>query len=51
MLRAAAGACRILVANSNPIAWDHDIIAVTQRSGTASLWCSAAGLIRISRRG
>ena len=26
MLRAGAGPCRILVANSNPIAWDRDII-------------------------
>jgi hypothetical protein len=26
MLRAGAGACRMLVANSNPIAWDRDVI-------------------------
>jgi hypothetical protein len=26
MLRASAGACRILVANSNPMAWDRDVI-------------------------
>ena len=26
MIRAAAGACRMLVANSNPIAWDRDVI-------------------------
>jgi hypothetical protein len=27
MLRASAGACRILVANSNPMAWDRDVIS------------------------
>jgi hypothetical protein len=26
MIRATAGACRVLVANSNPIAWDRDVI-------------------------
>jgi hypothetical protein len=26
MIRATAGMCRVLVANSNPIAWDHDVI-------------------------
>ena len=32
MLRASAGPCRILVANSDPIAWDSDVI---RRSATA----------------
>ena len=27
MLRANAGACRILIANSNPLAWDRDVIS------------------------
>jgi hypothetical protein len=33
MIRASAGPCRILVANSNPIAWDSDAI---RRSATAA---------------
>jgi hypothetical protein len=33
MIRASAGPCRILVANSNPIAWDSDTI---RRSATAA---------------
>ena len=33
MLRASAGPCRILVVNSNPIAWDSDAI---RRSATAA---------------
>jgi len=33
MLRASAGPCRILVANSDPIAWDSDAI---RRSATAA---------------
>ena len=33
MLRAVAGACRILVAGSNPIAWDRDAIADNECSG------------------
>jgi hypothetical protein len=33
MIRAGAGACRILVANSNPIAWDRDVF---RRNATAA---------------
>jgi hypothetical protein len=33
MLRASAGACRILVANSNPIAWERDVF---RRNATAA---------------
>jgi hypothetical protein len=33
MIRAGAGSCRVLVANSNPIAWDGDLIGRNARAG------------------
>ena len=38
MIRAGAGACRMLVANSNPIAWDRDIHS-PQRNGCGPRLC------------
>jgi hypothetical protein len=36
MLRASAGACRVLVANANPMAWDRDVIGRNATSADRS---------------